>query len=63
MTILRYNSSTAFAGLVITMLLTALPGPGIAQPQSPAAAPEGEVRALWVVRNTLTSPEKIYKMV
>ncbi len=63
MTILRYNSSTAFAGLVITMLLTALPGPRMAQPQSPAAAPEGEVRALWVVRNTLTSPEKIYKMV
>src|SRR5437868_10188813 len=61
--ILRYNSSAAFAGLVITMLLMALPGPGLAQPQSLAAAQEGEVRALWVVRNTLTSPEKIHKMV
>ena len=61
--ILRYHSSAAFAGLVITMLLMAFPGPESAQPQSPAAAPAGEVRALWVVRNTLTSPEKIHRMV
>ncbi|HEV2827700.1 MAG TPA: hypothetical protein VGW76_08840, partial [Pyrinomonadaceae bacterium] len=27
------------------------------------AGPENEVRALWVVRNTLTSPEKIRAMV
>src|SRR5438067_10863923 len=30
---------------------------------NPASTPSSEVRALWVVRNTLTSPEKIHKMV
>jgi len=29
----------------------------------PIALPVNEVRALWVVRNTLTSPEKIHRMV
>jgi len=29
----------------------------------PAALPANEVRALWVVRNTLTSPEKIHNMI
>jgi len=29
----------------------------------PGALPVNEVRALWVVRNTLTSPEKIHNMV
>src|ERR1041385_6254299 len=60
---LRYNSSAALAGLAIAMLLIALLGKGAAQPQARATPPEGEVRALWVVRNTLTSPEKIHRMI
>src|SRR5689334_22211799 len=59
----RYNSSVASAGLAIAMLLMAFLGRGIAQPQSRATPPDGEVRALWVVRNTLTSPEKIHRMI
>src|SRR5438067_10521758 len=30
---------------------------------NPTSTPTSEVRALWVVRNTLTSPEKIHQMV
>ncbi len=49
----------ALASLVVTILLADLPGAVAAQPQ----ARENEVRALWVVRNTLTSPARIHTMV
>lgn len=45
---------------------TAAPTPAPAPAASPAprpTPPAGEVRALWVVRTTLTSPDKIKKMV
>ena len=34
-----------------------------ANTSSQSISPPNEVRALWVVRNTLTSPEKIHRMV
>src|SRR4030095_11429160 len=46
-------------GSVVSALYLAMPGQANAQPQPPA----NEVRALWVVRSSLTSPEKIHKMV
>src|SRR4051812_23634566 len=53
----RHGRLAALASLVATVSLAVLPG--VAQSQSRA----NEVRALWVVRNTLTSPEKIHQMV
>jgi uncharacterized lipoprotein YddW (UPF0748 family) len=44
-------------------LLISLAGQRSALVASPETPPAAEVRALWVVRNTLTSPEKIQKMV
>jgi uncharacterized lipoprotein YddW (UPF0748 family) len=44
---------------VLSALYLVMPGRAEAQAQPPA----NEVRALWVVRSTLTSPEKIHKMV
>lgn len=58
----RIGSSFAvFAGFVV--LLIVLPGPRNAHSLSRGRLPATEVRALWVVRNTLTSSEKIQKMV
>src|SRR5512147_143475 len=37
--------------------------PAISKASSQSTALSGEIRALWVVRNTLTSPEKIHQMV
>lgn len=53
----------ALAGLLVATFL--LPGPRAAKAQATnqPAPPVNEVRALWVVRYTLTSPEKIRKMV
>src|SRR5256886_7281579 len=49
--------------LAITVLAIATPGaPGRVRVDS-LDRPTAEVRALWVVRNTLTSPEKINKMI
>ena len=45
------------------MLLIAPPGQRNAHTGTRLTLPPTEVRALWVVRNTLTSPEKIQKMV
>jgi len=44
---------------VLSALYLVMPGRADAQVSPPA----NEVRALWVVRNTLTSPEKIHQMV
>jgi uncharacterized lipoprotein YddW (UPF0748 family) len=56
-------SLAAFSGLVAAVLLVAPPELTNAQSSPRATVPASEVRALWVVRNTLTSPEKIQKMV
>ncbi len=50
---------TATAGVLSAALLLVTPSRAIAQARPQAT----EVRALWVVRSTLTSPEKIRKMV
>lgn len=55
----RRWSFIAFAGVLSSALLLVIPGQVHAQAQPQA----NEVRALWVVRSTLTSPEKIQKMV
>src|SRR5712691_9388306 len=52
----RLNTLSAF--LAVFYLLH--PSPAASQNQT---APTNEVRALWVVRTTLTSPEKIRTMV
>jgi hypothetical protein len=49
----RRWSFIAIASVVSESYLV-MPGQAYAQPQPPA----NEVRALWVVRSTLTSPEK-----
>lgn len=49
----------AIASVLPALLLLVIPGQTNAQAQPQA----NEVRALWVVRSTLTSPEKIQKMV
>jgi uncharacterized lipoprotein YddW (UPF0748 family) len=60
----RIGSSFApFAGLVAAVLLIVLPGQRNAHSLSRVKLPATEIRALWVVRNTLASPEKIQKMV
>ena len=55
---LRRWSLIAIAS-VLSALYLVMPGRADAQISPPA----NEVRALWVVRNTLTSPEKIHQMV
>jgi uncharacterized lipoprotein YddW (UPF0748 family) len=56
-------SLAAFSGLVATVLLVAPPKLTKAQSLLRATVPATEVRALWVVRETLTSREKIQAMV
>ena len=51
------------AGLLFTSLLAGWPQSASAQPLKQTPLTVGEVRALWVVRSTLISPEKIHKMV
>jgi uncharacterized lipoprotein YddW (UPF0748 family) len=57
------SAFAAVATLLIAFLFVFAPERGKAQPNIPTSAPVNEVRALWVVRNTLTSPEKIHKMI
>jgi len=56
-------SLPALAGLLVAALLISEPHPAKARAAEQTQAPVNEVRALWVVRNSLTSPEKIRKMV
>jgi uncharacterized lipoprotein YddW (UPF0748 family) len=56
------SSFAAFAGLVAAVLLIVPPGRN-AHTGTRVTLPPTEVRALWVVRNTLNSPEKIQQMV
>src|SRR5262245_34439581 len=53
-------SLSAFAGLLVIFVF--LNQPQLAQAQA-VTQPPNEVRALWVVRTTLMTPEKIHKMV
>lgn len=53
----------AFTGLAAAVLLIGLAGPRHTHAWTRVTLPATEVRALWVVRTTLTSPEKIQKMV
>lgn len=49
--------------IAIASVLSALCLVSAGRTNAQAQAPANEVRALWVVRSTLTSPEKIHKMV
>jgi uncharacterized lipoprotein YddW (UPF0748 family) len=56
------------AVLIVTSLLLIFPllsfaPPAISKARAQSVAASGEIRALWVVRTTLTTPEKIRKMV
>ena len=51
------------AVVLVNSLLFSQPHLLLAQSTAPALPLANEVRALWVVRNTLTSPEKIHKLV
>ncbi|MBS1811663.1 MAG: family 10 glycosylhydrolase [Acidobacteria bacterium] len=57
----------AFSIVTIVLLLALIPLQQIAAPaplfENMAAAPVNEVRALWVVRETMTSPEAVEKLV
>ena len=54
---------TVVAGLLVTHLVVSPQQLGQAQLTNQAPLTASEARALWVVRNTLTSPEKIHKMI
>src|SRR5712692_1383076 len=62
---LRISPFKPTLGLLALLLSAALFHQGATFPQSSQTSTigRGEVRALWVVRTTLTSPEKIRKMV
>lgn len=53
----------AICALILGTLVCAPANVSRATPDSPPPPASDEVRALWVVRNTLTSPEKIHRMV
>src|SRR5262245_4540523 len=54
---------TTLPRLAWLLLLSLLACPSLAQSKLPDGPSSGEVRALWVVRTTLTSPDKIRAMV
>ncbi len=54
---------TAFCLFPLLLLAQQVPAVTQSAPRATAAPPADEVRALWVVRTTLTSPEKIRRMV
>src|SRR6266568_7164699 len=66
MRLTRASHRTQFLIAVFTTLLSLflfeIAG-AINQYQTQPASPAKEIRALWVVRNTLTTPEKIHKMI
>ena len=55
--------SSLVIGLVLIIALSGFIPGGIPATASPSLSNSNEVRALWVVRNTLTSPEKIHQLV
>jgi uncharacterized lipoprotein YddW (UPF0748 family) len=56
-------SAPSLVGLLVAALLISEPHLAKSQATTQTSPPVSEVRALWVVRTTLTSPEKIRKMV
>jgi uncharacterized lipoprotein YddW (UPF0748 family) len=60
---MHINWSKAVSLVVITAAMALCQEKGTGGPATGVASPTNEVRALWVVRSTLTSPDKITRMV